>query len=249
MAAQRARPGAESSPPRSIWDIPEQGARGPKARHSRAAIAAAAVALADAEGLDAVTMRRVAARVGLGTMSLYNYVPAKEHLVQLMIDHVGGEYRFPRDHPGDERQAIVELARQGRDLTQRHPWLPRVMHAPPAFGPNALRYVDYFLGLLRDTGLDTAAKMELLGLVNGFALSYGGAQATLAQERARTGVTAEEQAAAPVHALVTAAATGRYPELAAALAGPAAPARDADEVFCSALRRLVEGFLGRDVTA
>jgi len=249
MAAQRTGPGPGSGRRRSVWDLPEQGARGPKGRQSRAAIAAVAVALADAEGLDAVTMRRVATGVGLGTMSLYNYVPAKEQLVQLMIDHVGGEYRYPGEPAADVRQAIIDLARQGRDITQRHPWLPQVMHAPPAFGPNTLRYIDYFLGLLRRTSLDTAAKMELLGLVNGFALSYGGVQATLAEERARTGVTAEQQAAAPVQALVTAAATGRYPELAAALAGPAAPPRDADEVFCSALRRLVEGFLGRDATA
>jgi AcrR family transcriptional regulator len=249
MAARRARRGPESTPLRSVWDLPDQGKRGPKARHSRATVAAAAVALADAEGLDAVTMRRVAAHVGLGTMSLYNYVPAKEQLIQLMIDHVGGEYRYPGEPPGDVRQAIIDLAQQGRDITQRHPWLPRATHSPPVFGPNTLRYIDYFLGLLRHTGLDTAAKMELLGLVNGFALSYGGLQATLAEERARTGVTAEQQAAAPVHALVTAAATGRYPELAAALAGPAAPPPDADEVFCSALRHLVEGFLGRDATA
>ena len=108
----------------SIWELPEHGERGPKARYSRAAIAAAAVALADAEGLDAVTMRRMAAELGLGTMSLYNYVPTKDHLVQLMIDEVGTEYRFPAEPPGDIRQAVVDLARQGRDITQRHPWLP-----------------------------------------------------------------------------------------------------------------------------
>ena len=229
MTAQPARRGPESGPRRSIWELPEQGARGPKARHSRASIAAIAVALADAEGLDTVTMRRVAARAGLGTMSLYNYVPAKEQLVQLMIDHIGGEYRYPAEPPGDVRQAIIDLARQGRDITQRHPWLPRAMHSPPAFGPNMLRYIDYFLGLLRHTSLDTTAKMELLGLVNGFVLSYGGVQATLAEERARTGVTAEQQAAAPVHALVTAAATGRYPELAARHAEVSAAIADATE--------------------
>ena len=238
-------PGSGAVPPLSIWDIPERGGRGPKARHSRAAIAAAAVGLADAEGLDAVTMRRVAAALGMGTMTLYNYVPAKEHLVQLMIDHVGDEYRYPRDRPEDVRQAIIDLARQGRDITERHPWLPRVMHVPPTFGPNALRYMDYFLRLLRGTGLDSAAKMELLAMVNGFAISYGGAQTALTEERVRTGVTAEQQAAAQVTALVTAAASGRYPDLAAALAGPAPAARDADQVFCSAVGRLVNGILGR----
>ena len=145
MMAAPQPPGTGAAPPLSIWDIPERGGRGPKARHSRAAIAAAAVALADAEGLDAVTMRRVAAALGMGTMSLYNYVPAKEHLVQLMIDQVGGEYRYPPGRPPDAREAIIDLARQGRDITERHPWLPRVMHAPATFGPSALRYVDYFL--------------------------------------------------------------------------------------------------------
>lgn len=231
----------------SIWELPEHGGRGPKARYSRDAIAAAAVALADAEGLDAVTMRRIAAGLGLGTMSLYNYVPTKDHLVQLMIDQVGTEYRFPARPPQDIRRAIVDLARQGRDITQRHPWLPRVaISRPPLMGPAALRYVDYFLSLLSGTRLDTAAKMELLGLINGFAINYGGMQAALAEERMRTGVTAEQQAAAQVSQLVAAAASGRYPNLTAALGGPASPERDADEIFDSVIRRLIEGYLPAD---
>ena len=85
--------------------------------------------------------------------------------------------------------------------------------------------------------------MELLGLVNGFALSYGGAQAALAEERARTGVTAQEQADAQVAGLVSAAASGQYPNLAAALAGPPAPGRDADEIFDRCVLRLIDGAL------
>ncbi len=234
----------------SIWELPEHGERGPKARYSRDTIAAAAVALADAEGLDAVTMRRMAAELGLGTMSLYNYVPTKDHLVQLMIDQVGTEYRFPAEPPGDIRPAIVDLARQGRDITQRHPWLPRaVTNRPPVMGPTALRYVDYFLGLLSRIGVDTAAKMELLALVNGFAINYGGMQAALAEERTRTGVSAEQQAAAQVGQLVAAAATGRYPNLTAALAAPAPPGQDADEIFDSVIGRLIDGFLPGDASA
>jgi AcrR family transcriptional regulator len=237
-------PGPRARVPASIWDVPEYGGRGPRPRHSRAAIAAAAVSVADAAGIDAVTMRRIAADLGMGTMSLYNYVPSKEHLVQLMIDHVSGEYEYA-DPAADARAAILDLARQGLGVTRRHPWLPRVMQRPPVIGPRALRYVEYFLGLLSGSGLDTGAKMEILGMVNGFAISYGGVQAAQAEERARTGVTEEEQAAAQVAGLVSAAASGRYPNLATALAGPPPPPRDADEIFDRCVLRLIDGALGR----
>jgi AcrR family transcriptional regulator len=241
----RSGPGPDSGArvPLSIWDLPEQGGRGPRPKHSRAAIAAAAVSLADAEGIDAVTMRRMAADLGMGTMSLYNYVPTKEHLVQLMIDEVSSEYRYPDPAPPDHRVALLDLARQGWGITQRHPWLPRIMQRPPVIGPSALRYIDYFLGLLSGSGLDAGAKMELLALVNGFAISYGGVQAALAEERARTGVTEQEQAAAQVAGLVAAAVSGRYPNLAAALAGPPPPDRDADEIFDRCVLRLIDAAL------
>ena len=113
--------------------------------------------LADAGGLDAVTMRGVAAELGMAPMSLYNYVPAKDHLIQLMIDLTGGEYRY-EELPADQRAAMADLARQGRDITRRHPWLPDAMRRPAVIGPNGLRYFDCFLGLLAGSGLDTAGQ-------------------------------------------------------------------------------------------
>ena len=241
---------ADASVRPSIWELPEHGERGPKARYSRDTIAAAAVALADAEGLDAVTMRRMAAELGLGTMSLYNYVPTKDHLVQLMIDQVGTEYRFPAQQPRDIRQAIVDLARQGRDITQRHPWLPGVIASGPrSWGRRRCATWTTSSACSAAPALDTAGKMEVLAMVNGFAVSYGGMQAALAEDRMRTGVTAEQQAAAQVSQLVAAAASGRYPNLTAALAAPAPPARDADEIFDSCVRRLIDGFLPGDASA
>src|ERR1022692_353434 len=222
-----------------IWDLPERGERGPKPRHDRAAIAAAAVRLADAEGLDALTMRRVAETLGMGTMSLYNYVPAKEHLAQLMIDQISGEYAYPPAPPADNRLAIADLARQARDITRIHPWLPRLLHRPPPPGPNGLRYLDYFLGLLAGSRLDTSAKMEVIALISGFAVMYGGMQAVLAEERAATGASEAQQAAAEVSAFARAVGSGRYPNLAAALALPG-PVRDEDGVFESCLTRLID---------
>jgi AcrR family transcriptional regulator len=129
-------------------------------------------------------MRRVASALGIATMSLYNYVPAKNHLIQLMCDQLAGEYTYPSATPADKRPAIAELARQARDIARRHPWLPGLLHRPPPPGPNGLRYLDYFLGLLANSGLDTGAKMEVISLISGFATMYGGMQAALASGRA-----------------------------------------------------------------
>lgn len=231
--------------PVSIWDIPERGARGPKGKYDRAAVAATAIRLADGGGLDAVTMRRIAAELGIAPMSLYNYVPTKDHLIQLMVDAVGSEYRFPDPEPADKRAAIVDLARQGRAITRRHPWLPDAVRRPAAIGPSGLAYLDCFLGLLAGSDLDTAAKMEVISLVNGFAIMYGGMEATLVTQQASTGVSPDEHVAGQVAAIARAAASGQYPNLAAALSAEVpARARDADEVFDSCVRRLIDGPLG-----
>jgi hypothetical protein len=177
-------------------------------------------------------------------MSLYNYVPTKDHLIQLMTDMTGGEYRFPNPEPVDKRAAIADLARQGREITRRHPWLQDAIRRPAVFGPNGLRYLDCFLGLLAGSGLDTSAKMTVIALINGFAIMYGGMEATLASQQASTGISPDQHLAAQVTALVSAAATGQYPNLAAALtASEPSRVRDADEVFDSCVYRLIDGAL------
>jgi AcrR family transcriptional regulator len=220
-----------ASMPESIWDFPEHGSRGPRARHDRAAVAALAVRIADAEGLDAVTMRRLAGELGIAVMSLYNYVPAKEHLVQLMTDQLAGEYAYPVKSPPDPRAAIADLATQTRDIARRHPWLAGLLHPPMPPGPNGLRYLDYFLGLLAGSRLGTGARLEIITMIRGFATMYGAMQASPAGT--------SEQTTAQVQALTSAAAQGRYPNLAAALA-VAGPARRHDDIFRSGIERLIE---------
>jgi AcrR family transcriptional regulator len=217
--------------PASIWDFPEHGSRGPRPRYSRAAIAALAVRIADAEGLDAVTMRRLAGELGIGVMSLYNYVPAKDHLAQLMIDQLAAEYTYPAAPGPDPRAAIAELARQARDIAQRHPWLAGLLHRPMPPGPNGLRYLDYFTGLLAGSRLDTGARLELITMISGFATLYGARQAAPAGQLA--------SAAEHLQSLSRAAATGRYPQLAAALAAVGQPRSQAD-IFRSCIDRLID---------
>jgi AcrR family transcriptional regulator len=231
--------------PTSIWDLPEHGTRGPKPRHDRAAIAAIAVRIADAEGLQAVTMRRLAGELGIAVMSLYNYVPAKDHLAQLMIDHLAAEYTHlgtagpgtasPSTAGPGPRAAIADLARQARDIARRHPWLAGLLHRPTPPGPGGLRYLDYFLGLLAGSGLGTGAKLEIIAMISGFATMYGAMQAAVAAH----GTGPAEQAAAQIQAFARAAASGSYPHLAAALAA-AGPARSEDDVFESCIQRLID---------
>ena len=225
----------------SIWDLPEHGTRGPRPRYDRAAITAIAVRIADAEGLEAVTMRRVAGELGIAVMSLYNYVPAKDHLAQLMIDQLAGEYAYPSAQIPDPRAAIADLAGQARDIARRHPWLAGLMQRPAPPGPNGLRYLDYFLGLLTRSRLDTGAKLEVIAIISGFATMYGAmqaAQAALPAEPAGPAST-EQQNAAQVQAFARAAASGRYPNLAAALTA-AGPPRSQDDIFGSGIERLID---------
>jgi AcrR family transcriptional regulator len=238
-AGQRPAPGPGAGPLAPIWDLPARGRRGPKQRHDRATIAALAVEIADADGLDALTMRRVARALGIPTMSLYTYVPTRDHLAQLVIDHLAGEFTYPAVPVPAKRAAVLDLARQGRDIARSHPWIPGLLNRPSPLGPNRLRYLDYFLGLLSDSGLDTGAKMEILALIGGFATMYGAMQGALASERASGAITAEEEAAAQLQALARAAASGHYPNLAAALA-VAGPPRNEDDIFESCVTRLID---------
>ena len=163
----------------SIWDRPEQGRRGPRPRHDRADIAKIAVRIADAEGLDAVTMRRVAGEAGVAVMSLYKYVPAKEQLTELMADQVAAEYVYPPAPAPDPGAAIVGLATQARDIARRHPWLAGQMQRPLAPGPNRRRYLDYFRGLLAGSGLEAAAQLEFIAMIGGFAAMSGALRSNL----------------------------------------------------------------------
>jgi AcrR family transcriptional regulator len=196
------------------------------------------VRIADAEGLEAVTMRRIAGELGIAVMSLYNYVPAKEHLGQLMADQLVGEYAYPVTPAPDPRAAIADLAGQARGIARRHPWLAGLMQRPLPPGPNGWRYLDYFLGLLAGSGLDTGAKLEVIAMISGFATMYGAMQAALPAEQAGAASTVQQNAA-QIRAFARAAASGRYPNLAAAMAG-ADPPRSADDIFGSVIERLID---------
>ncbi|MET8474509.1 TetR/AcrR family transcriptional regulator [Streptomyces sp. NPDC006422] len=227
--------------PEVIWARPERAGRGPRPAHSRADIAATAVRVADAEGIDAVSMRKIAGELGMGTMSLYNYVPRKEDLYELMVDAVSAEYDFP-EPSGDWRADVLGLARQTRTLMHRHPWLPRLMSPVYGFSPNALAYLEYCLSCLDPLDLPSGTKMELIAAVTGVVTTYVANEIATAERTRSLPWSAEQEQAARIAYLGGQLASGRYPRLAASFAEDAGPI-DLEAVFERALRRTLEGFV------
>ena len=204
--------------------------RGRPPKHSRTQVVAAAIAIADAEGLEALTMRRLAAELGAGVMSLYTYVRDKDDLVDQMVDRISA---FDPAHPGPE---LLDLVRWQRDLMLRHPWLPAALPNRRLTGPNMLGYLERGLAALAPTGLPGGAKMEILALLTGFVASY------VAHERAQAqaGITDPERIAAQVSQLEAAVATGAYPELARVLSEDAP---EPEPGFDAIARRMIKGLL------
>ncbi|WP_030770173.1 TetR/AcrR family transcriptional regulator [Streptomyces sp. NRRL F-2664] len=210
--------GGRPAEPEVIWARPPRAGRGPRPAHSRESIAAEAVRIADMEGIDAVSMRRVAAGIGAGTMSLYNYVPRKEELYELMVDAVSGEYDFAAP-TGDWRADLLALARQTRELMHRHPWLPRLLSPVYGFGPNALRYLEQSLEYVAPLDVSGAEKLELVAAVNGAVATFVAAELALAERARALPWTEEQEQGVRTAWLGSRLATGEYPRLAAAVSG------------------------------
>jgi len=207
-----------------IWARPEPRGRGP--RFSRDQIAAAALAIADQDGIDAVSMRNVAAKLGAGTMTLYNYVQTKDELVALMDDALMAEALVPEgQRPDSWRGAIAAIARRTWAVLLRHPWAVVSLQGAQ-LGPNTMRHFEQCLAALADTGLDNAAKFDLLALVDSYV--FGSVLRTAeSRHRATTAQTDPGTVSAIVEYGMAQLRTGQFPHTAALLGGRDPRAADA----------------------
>ena len=220
-----------------MWDFDEKPTRGPKPMLTLDQIVTAAIDIADAEGLEALSMRRVAEALGVGTMSLYRYVPGKAELLDLMLDAISGP---TVDHLGDDwRTALESLGRGLWELYLRHPWLPFVDQTRPLLGPNSLDGFEVALRGLTDSGLTHQQRVNAISLIEAFVSSAARQHNNAVAAEQRTGVSIEEFWEAQVPVLEKAMNTGRYP-LAAALDDDAFAAT-AEEFFEFGLRCIVDG--------
>jgi AcrR family transcriptional regulator len=156
-----------------IWARAEPVGR--RAPISRADIAAAAIAVADAEGIDAVSMRRVARELGLGTMSLYHYLNGKDELIDVMSDAILGlQIVDEAELRKGWRPALRAIALATRSNFERHPWILGAMQPRPRAvpGPNSLRHFDQSVGAVVELDVDIQTKMEIVTLIDDYVFGY-----------------------------------------------------------------------------
>jgi len=177
-----------------LWGRRGRGQRGPKPGLSVDAIVAAAIAIADAEGLEAVSMAHVADQLGFTTMSLYRHVTSKEELLQLMWN---GSAQGAEELviTGDDWRARLRMwAMVQREMIDRHPWITQMPMAAPPMAPNSLTFVERGLEAMDDSGLADADKLRIIGLISSYTLSEGrmAHDAARAARQAQAGATGTE---------------------------------------------------------
>jgi AcrR family transcriptional regulator len=220
------------------WGVRERPRRGPRPGLSLERIVAAGITVALTEGLGAVSMARVAAELGVGTMSLYRYVKAKDELLALMVDTALGPPPPPADAADDDwRAALTRGAVALRATYQRNLWILRVPISSPPLGPNNVAWLEVVLRALASTPLSEAEKAETGLLVSQFVRS----EVTLAADVAAA--SAEGSPALSYGALLGRLADPlRFPAIHRAIAGGAFEnENDPDAYFTYGLGRILDG--------
>jgi AcrR family transcriptional regulator len=155
----------------TIWFRQEPASRRPA--HTRADIARAALEIADAEGFDAVSMRKVAQRLGAGTMTLYHYVRNKDELLALMGDAVMAEVVVPEGELADDwREALTQIANRSHDAFSAHHWVFQRMGDDGVPGPNGMRHFEQSLRAVADLDLGRDQTFEVIGQVDDYVFGY-----------------------------------------------------------------------------
>jgi AcrR family transcriptional regulator len=139
---------------------------------SRQAIVATAIAIADHEGLAAVSIRYVAARLATRPMSLYTYIAAKEDLLALMADEITGEVILSDPLPDDWRPALRMIAQRSHEVFVAHPWVLEIAGRRARLGHNAIRHAEQLLSAVAPLGLSAPDAWSVLSIVNDYTLGH-----------------------------------------------------------------------------
>ncbi|MFD9426648.1 MULTISPECIES: TetR/AcrR family transcriptional regulator C-terminal domain-containing protein [unclassified Streptomyces] len=244
-------PTAASAPPAPLSPSPvPSSSAAPDHDHdpdlTRDRIVRAAMHIADAEGLSGLSMRGVAARLGVAAMSPYRYVKSKDDLILLMADAAFGEETYPATPPEGWRARLELCARTLWKVYRRHPWLAQL--APlsrPLVLPNLMVHAECALGALDGHGLEPATMMDVHVLLYSYVQGLAVSLEQEAQAEAATGLTEDEWMADQVESLRAIAGSAGYPVFAKVTAALAdGYDLDLDVLFEFGLGPLLDGFAG-----
>jgi AcrR family transcriptional regulator len=211
-----------------------------RATLTREAIVAAAMAIADAEGIEAVSIRRVATELGARAMSLYTYIERKEDLFDLMHDEAAGEVLFTGELPADWRTAVAEIARRSRAACLRHPWMVDLSQRP-RFGPNGMRHLEQSLAAIDGLDLEPRAGWRIIAAVDDYVRGYIIREAAERTSPRRDGFTDAERDQLLQPYFQRLADSGEFPRLESLLKG-SLPGDD--DNFEQGLTWLLDGIAG-----
>ncbi|MEU7131973.1 TetR/AcrR family transcriptional regulator [Streptomyces sp. NPDC046261] len=234
---------ADDQPIPSVWTRPPRGRREQPAL-SRDQIVAEAIQLLDAEGLEALSMRKLGTRLGAGATSLYRHVANKDELIELVLDEVYGELHLPADAgEADWREVTAESAHAMRAMILRHPWLASVLSqvGTAYLGPNLMRLSEDMLTLLESAGFTLKEGENAMTTVFSYVIGITSAEAAMLTTLTRNGRTENEWAQQMIPAAQQAVAS--YPRLSALYAEYAGkdPKQTRDEDFTRGLDRILDG--------
>ncbi|TCP50958.1 TetR family transcriptional regulator [Tamaricihabitans halophyticus] len=194
-----------------LWGTFDPPKRGPRPRLTLRQIATAGIELADASGIGALSMRQVAERLDVGTMSLYTYVPSKAELVDVMVDTAYGESADPVALADGWLAGLAEVARRNWTLLLRHPWMLQVSSTRPALGPNATAKYDNELRVLDGIGLTDVEMDTVLSAVIGYVEGSARRVVDAGEAERRTGMSDEQWWRGHAPVLDEVAMVGRFP--------------------------------------
>jgi AcrR family transcriptional regulator len=241
---QHPAPVAEAIPPvlQLAWGRRDAGSRGPKRGLTLERIVAAGINVAHTDGVGALSMARIAGELGVGTMSLYRYVAAKDELLNLMVDTALGAP--PPPAPGEDwRAGLRRWALGVWEAYRRQPWVLRVPISGPPYGPNNVAWLDNGLAALAETPLCEADKASTVLLLSGFVRNVATLSADFAAGSAGSAGSAGEAVMPGYGAVLTQLTTAeQFPALHRAIASGVFDDDDEIEVELEfGLERILDG--------
>ncbi|MEV1247520.1 TetR/AcrR family transcriptional regulator C-terminal domain-containing protein [Nonomuraea sp. NPDC049750] len=213
---------------------------------ARERVVRTAIEIADAEGLPALSMRGVAGRLGVATMSLYRHVGSKDDLVELMIDQVFGEFPLPAEPPPGWRARLEVAARVQWAAYRRHPWLTRITSlSRPLPSPSLLKHAEWALAAVDGHGLDPESMMHVHILMYSYVEGIAANFELESQAQAETGLTDDEWMRAQDARLTAVVTSGAYPTFVDVIRRMGGDFDfDLDRLFEFGLRSLLDGLAG-----